>query len=119
MIKKNNQKQFGLTKAPSLKGSSKNYVLNEKSSNAKLTVKKKLAFAETNICSLKKYLKFEWTYSYFEKLQSFGQTINSRVNRVTKMTPIKVTRKHVPALVSLIANSSSKLVQKPKFYVGD
>ena len=35
------------------------------------------------------------------------------------MAPNKVTRKHLPALVSLIANSSSKLVQKPKFYVGD
>ena len=35
------------------------------------------------------------------------------------MTPNKVTRKHVHALVSLIANSSSKLVQKPKLYVGD
>ena len=35
------------------------------------------------------------------------------------MAPNKVTRKRVPALVSLIANSSSNLVQKPKFYVGD
>ena len=83
----------------------------------------KSAFAERNIRSLKsiiyKYLEFECTYSYIEKLQSFVQTINSRVNRVTKLTLNKVTRKHVPALVSLIANSSSKLVQKPKFYVGD
>ena len=39
-IKTNNQKKFGLTKAPSLKDSSKNYVLNEKSSNTILTVKK-------------------------------------------------------------------------------
>ena len=54
-----------------------------------------------------------------KKLQSFVQTINSRVNRVTKLAPNKVTRKHVPALVSLIANSSSKFLQKPKFYVGD
>ena len=84
---------------------------------------KKSAFAERNIRSLKsiiyKYLEFEWTYSYIEKLQNFVQTFNSRVNRVTKLAPNKVTRKHVPALVSLIANSSSKLVQKPKFYVGD
>ena len=78
---------------------------------------------ERNIRSIKsimyKHLEFEWTYSYIEKLQSFVQTINLRVNRVTKLAPNKVTRKHVPALVSLIANSSSKLVQKPKFYVGD
>ena len=30
-----------------------------------------------------------------------------------------MTKKQVPALVSLIANSSSKLAQKPKFYVDD
>ena len=49
----------------------------------------------------------------------FVQTIISRVNRVTKLAPNKVTRKNVLALVSLMSNSSSKLVQKPKFYVGD
>ena len=64
-------------------------------------------------------MEFEWTYCYIEKLQSFVQTINSRVNRATKLAQSKVTRKHVPDLVSLIANSSSKLVQKPIFYVGD
>ena len=64
-------------------------------------------------------MEFEWTYSYIDKLQSFAQTINSRVNRVTKLAPNKVTRKHVPTLISLVANSSSKLVQKAKFYVGD
>ena len=52
-------------------------------------------------------------------LQSFVQTTNSRVNGITKLAPNKVTRKNVPALVSLIANSSSKLVQKPKLYVGE
>ena len=84
---------------------------------------KKSAFAERNIRSLKsifyKYLEFEWTYSYIDKLQSFVQTINSKVNRVTKLAPNKVTRKHVPAIVSLITNSSSKLLQKTKNYVGD
>ena len=35
------------------------------------------------------------------------------------MAPHKVTRKHVPALVSIIANSLSKFVQKPNFYVDD
>ena len=84
---------------------------------------KQSAFAERNIRSLKnifyKNLEFEWTHSYIEKLQSFVQTAILRVNKVTKLIPKKVTRKHVPALVSLIANSSSKLVQKPKLYVGD
>ena len=40
LSKQNNQKKFGLTKAPSLKESSKSFVLNEKSSNTILTVKK-------------------------------------------------------------------------------
>ena len=54
-----------------------------------------------------------------DKLKSFVQTINSRVNRVSKLAPNKVKRKHLPALVSLIANTSSKLEEKTKFYFGD
>ena len=65
---------------------------------------KKSTFAESNIRSLKsiiyKYLDFEWIYSYNEKLQGFVQTISSRVNKVTILAPDKVTRKHLPALVS-------------------
>ena len=64
-------------------------------------------------------LGFEWTYNYIKKLHSFVQTINSRVNRVTKLALNKVTQKHVPALVSVIENNSTKMVQKPMFYVGD
>ena len=56
---------------------------------------------------------------YFEKLQSFVETINSLVNRETKLAPNTVTQNNVPALLSTIANSSTKMVQKPKFYVGD
>ena len=41
------------------------------------------------------------------------------MNRVTKLAPNEVTQKHVPALVSIIANSSTKFVQKQNFYVGD
>ena len=56
---------------------------------------------------------------YFEKLRSFVETINSLVNRETKLAPNTVTQNYVPALLSTIANSSTKMVQKPKFYVGD
>ena len=35
------------------------------------------------------------------------------------LPPKKVVRKHVPALVLIIANKLTKLVQKPKFFVGD
>ena len=45
------------------------------------------------------------------------KTINSRVNRVTKPAPNKVTKKDVPRLVSLIKETST--TQKPKFYVGE
>ena len=66
-----------------------------------------------------KYSEDKWTYSYINQLQSFVQTINSRVNRLTKMAPNKVTKKDVPYLISLTFNTSAKLVCRPKFYVGD
>ena len=82
---------------------------------------KKSAFAERNIRSLKKiihrYLEEKWTYSYIDQLDQFVKTINSRVNRVTKIAPNKVTKKDVPRLVSLTVQTSSN--QKPKFYIGD
>ena len=84
---------------------------------------KKSAFAERNIRSLKiliyKYLENKCTYLYINQLQSFVQTINSRVHRVTKLAPNKVTKKDVPCLISLIVNDSANLVRRPKFYVGD
>ena len=84
---------------------------------------KKSAFVERNIRSLKnliyKYLEDKWTHSYINQLQSFVQTINSRVNRVTKLAPNKVTEKDVPYLISLFFNDSANLVRRPKFYVGD
>ena len=82
---------------------------------------KKSAFAERNIRSLKeiidRYLEEKWTYSYIDQLDQFVTTINSRVNWVTKLAPNKVTKKDVPRLVSLTAQTST--TQKPKFYVGD
>ena len=123
MIKTKQPKKVWVDKGTEFKGEFKKLCTKREIIKYNTHSEKKSAFAERNIRSLKsiihKYLEFEWTYSYIEKLQSFVQMINSRVNRVTKLAPNKVTRKHVPALVSLIANSSSKLVQKPKFYVGD
>ena len=58
---------------------------------------KKSAFAERNIRSLKTiihlYLEEKWTYSYIDQLDQFVETINSRVNRVTRIAPNKVTKK--------------------------
>ena len=82
---------------------------------------KKSAFAERNIRSLKKliyrFLEEKWTYSYINNLDKFVRTINSRVNRITKLAPNKVTKKDVPRLVSLTVEKRRS--QKPKLYVGD
>ena len=82
---------------------------------------KKSAVAERNIRSLKniiyRYLEEKWTYSYINNLDQFVKTINSRVNRVTKLPPNKVTKKDVPRLVSLTVETRRS--QKPKLYVGD
>ena len=83
----------------------------------------KSAFAERNIRSLKnimyKHMENKWTYHYINRLQQFVNTINSRVNRVTKLAPNKVTKKHEPHLRSLAAKQSSKFVTKPKFDIRD
>ena len=81
----------------------------------------KSAFAERNIRSLKsliyKNLEEKWTWTYINDLQEFVKTINSRVNRVTKLAPNKVFRQHEPYLVSLA--TTDKKISKPKFAPGD
>ena len=52
-------------------------------------------------------------------MKNFVQTINSRINRLTKIAPNKVTKKDVPYLLSLNASASEKLVSRPKFRIGD
>ena len=58
---------------------------------------KTFAFAERNIGSLKniinRYLEEKWKYSYISNLDQFVKIINSRVNRITKLAPSKVTKK--------------------------
>ena len=76
-----------------------------------------LLFAERNIRLLKKiihrYLEEKWTYSCIDQLDKFVDTINSRVNRVNKFAPNKVTKKDVPRLVSLSVQTSEH--QNPNF----
>ena len=78
-------------------------------------------FAKRNIRSLKnnihKYLEEKWTYPYIDKLDQFVKTINSQVSRVTKLAPNAVTKKDVPRLVSLSAQTIK--FRRPKFYVGE
>ena len=82
---------------------------------------KKVCFCRENHLLAKniiyRYLEEKWTYSYIDKLDQFVNTINSRFNRVTKLAPNKNTKKDVPRLVSLSAQTS--ILQKPKFYIGD
>ena len=76
---------------------------------------------ERNIRSLKnityRYLEEKKLNSYIENLGQFVNTINSRVNRVTKLVPNRVTKKDVAKLVSPSAQTS--ILQKPKFYNAD
>ena len=60
-----------------------------------------------------KYLEEKWTYSYIDKLGRFVKTITSQVNRVFKLAPNKVTKKDVPRLVSLSAQTIE--FQRPNF----
>ena len=83
----------------------------------------KAAFAERNIRSLKnlvyKFLENKWSYHYMNKMQSFVQAINSRVNRMTGLAPNKISKRHVPQLISLQAEQSRKLVRKPRYKIGN
>ena len=83
----------------------------------------KSAYAERQIRSLKniiyKYLEFKWSWKYIDKLDDFVRTINTRVNRTTKLAPYKVTKKDVPRLVGEVAEASRKLTRKPKYKIGD
>ena len=84
--------------------------------------KKKSAFAERNIRSVKnfiyQYLEDKWTTSYIDKLQYFFNAINSRTSRVTNLASNKITKKYVPCSISLRAEKSLKLVRRSKLYIG-
>ncbi len=60
----------------------------------------------------------KWTYSYLKDLPLFVRTLNTRVNRTTKIAPYKVTKKDEPYLVTLTLNKSD-VVKKPKLSIGD
>ena len=66
-----------------------------------------------------KFLEDKWRWNYIDHLSEFVNTINSRVNRVTKLAPNKVFKKHETYLVSLNAVKSNKFLRKPKFEKGD
>ena len=88
---------YGLTMVQNFLEHSNNCAPNMEFIYIVLTAKKKSVFAERNISYLKtiihRYLEEKWTYSYIDQLDQFVKTINSRVNRVTKIAPKKFTKK--------------------------
>ena len=80
----------------------------------------KSAFAERIIRSLlniiNRYLEVKWTWNYIKELPNFLNIINSRVNRVKKLAPNKVFKKHGPFLISIALNNNK---YKPRFEEGD
>ena len=78
------------------------------------------AVAERYIRTLKtiifKYLHERDTNRYIDQLEKFVSIINNRVNRMTKLTPMEVSQKEVPYLISLC---NTVPPQRPKFKVGD
>ena len=118
MIKTEKPKKVWVDKGTEFKGSFK--TLCEKKGIKTYTTEsgKKSAFAKRNIRSLKsliyQYLEDKWTYSYIDKLQDFVNTINSRTNRVIKLAPNKVTKKDVPRLISLRAETNIEISSPTK-----
>ena len=82
---------------------------------------KKVCFCRTEFSFTKnivhRYLEEKWTYSYIDKLDDFVKTIKSRVYRINKFATNKVTKKDVPRLVSLSAETT--VSQTLRFFVGD
>ena len=64
--------------------------------------RKKLSFTQ------KYYLQ---VYHYMNKLQSFVNTIGSRVTGLTKLAPNNVSRKHVPHLCPLAAEKLKEFIR--------
>ena len=123
MIKKKQPQKVWVDKGTEFKGEFKKLCDKKGIHLYNTQSEKKSAFAERNIRSLKnliyRYLEDRWTYTYLKQLPEFVKTINTRVNRVTKLAPYKVSKKHVAGLISLAAEKSAQLVQKPAFKTGD
>ena len=97
MIAKRRPQKIGSDKETEYKGAFEQICYSEGMLTYTTQSETKSAFAERNIRSLKnifyKYFEHKCTYD-IQKLQSFVGRINWRAKRVTKIPPIKVTRKH-------------------------
>ena len=96
MIKKKQPEKVRTDKGSEFKGDFKKFCEKRGSHLYRTESETKSAFAEKNIRSLKniiyKYLEEKWTWTYIEDLPQFVNTINSRVNRVTHLAPIKFSK---------------------------
>ena len=123
MIEKMQWQKLWSEKGTEFKGTFKNLCDRREITTYIISSETKSSFAERNIRSLQntmyKHMENKWTYHYISKLSQFVSTINSRVNRFTKLAPNKVTKKHEPQLRSLAAKQSSNFVQNPKFSLRD
>ena len=110
-------------KGTEFKGAFKKFCGSKGIDNYTANSEAKSAFAERNIRSLEdisyKHSENKWSFGYKNELQSFVNTINSRINRVTGLAPNKVSANHLKNLVSQIAQQSSKLLRKPNLKPGD
>ena len=120
MIKKKQPEKVWTDKGSEFKGDFKKFCKKKGIHLYTTENETKSAFAERNIRSLKniiyKYLEEKWTGTYIKALPQFVKTINSRVNRVTKLAPNKVLKKHEPFLMSLAIDTQK---YKPKYIEGD
>ena len=94
MIQKQKPQQVWTDKRTEFKGAFKNLCDQEGIETYTTQSETKSAYAGKNIRLLKniyKHWEHKWTYHYINKLRQFVDTINSRVNRVTKLAPNKVT----------------------------
>ena len=122
MIRKKQPEKVWTDKGTEFKGAFKQLCVKRGIHPYSTNSETKSAMAERNIRSLKniiyKYIEFKQSFTYINDLHKFVHTINSRVNRVTKLAPNKVFKKHESWLVSLAAEKSTKLPKKPKFKIG-
>ena len=61
-------------------------------------------------------MEVKWTLTYIKDLSQFVNTINSRVNCVNQLAPIKVFKKPESFLILLAVNTTE---YKPKYEKGD
>ena len=116
MIKTKQSEKVWTDKVKEFKGEFKTFCENKKTHLYTKVNETQSAFAERNIRSLKniiyRYLEEKWTCNYIKELLNFVNILNSRVNRVSKLAPNKVFKKHEPFLISIPLDNNK---YKPRF----